>query len=93
MEEAQAVKYFITALSTPKDVMEDPQFIGRGFWVEVDHPVSGRQTYTGAPVKIGEDGWRVRSPAPMLGQHNQEILGGLGFKETEIDQFNKNGII
>jgi crotonobetainyl-CoA:carnitine CoA-transferase CaiB-like acyl-CoA transferase len=93
MEEAQAVKFFVTALSTPKDAVEDPQFVGRGFWVEADHPVSGKQTYPGAPVKIGEGGWRIRRPAPRLGQHNREVLSGLGYSEPEIDEFQKTSII
>jgi crotonobetainyl-CoA:carnitine CoA-transferase CaiB-like acyl-CoA transferase len=93
MVEAQAVKFFVTALSTPKDAVEDPQFVDRGFWVEADHPVSGKQTYPGAPVRIGEDGWRIRRPAPVLGQHNHEVLSGLGYSETEIDQFKNTGII
>ena len=83
----------VTALSTPKDAVEDPQFVGRGFWVEADHPVSGKQTYPGAPVKIGERGWRIRRPAPRLGQHNREVLSGLGYSEPEIDEFKKASII
>jgi len=76
MEECQAVKWFGTTINTPQDAVEDPQFTGRGFWVEAEHPVSGKQTYPGAPIKIGDDSWKLRKPAPMLGEHNEEIIGG-----------------
>jgi crotonobetainyl-CoA:carnitine CoA-transferase CaiB-like acyl-CoA transferase len=77
MEACQSVKYFGTAINTPKDCITDPQFKERGFWVEVEHPVSGKQIYPGDPLHAESSPWRVRMPAPLLGEHNEEILGKL----------------
>lgn len=77
MEACQAVKYFGMAINTPKDTIESPQFKERGFWVEVEHPVTGKQKYPGDPVNMESTRWGVRTPAPLLGQHNEEILGKL----------------
>ena len=93
MEECQAVQWHGTAINTPKDAVEDPQFKERGFWVEAEHPVTGRQTYPGAPVKIGDDSWQIRRPAPMLGQHNEEIFSKLGYGKKELENFEVNGAI
>ncbi len=94
MEACQAVKYFVTAVSTPQDAVEDPHFKGHGFWVEAEHPVTGRQTYPGAPIKIGEDSWQIRRPAPLLGQHNGEIYGDqLGFSKEKFAELRQAGII
>jgi crotonobetainyl-CoA:carnitine CoA-transferase CaiB-like acyl-CoA transferase len=94
MEACQAVKFFVTAVATPRDAVEDPHFKGHGFWVEVDHPVTGKQTYPGAPIRIGPGSWQVRLPAPMIGQHNQEIYQDrLGYSKKELFEFQKTGMI
>ena len=46
----------------------------RGFFVEVDHPRSGPLLQPGPPYRLGEPWWGVRRPAPLLGQHNGELL-------------------
>jgi len=77
MEACQAVKYFGVAINTPGDAVESPQFKERGFWVEVEHPVTGKQIYPGDPLHSEPSPWRVKRPAPLLGQHNEEVLGSL----------------
>lgn len=94
MEACQAVKWFGTAVNTPADAVEDPQFLERGFWVQAEHPVTGRQTYPGAPVQVGEGSWQVRRPAPLLGEHNAEVYGReLGRSEPQIQALIENGVI
>jgi crotonobetainyl-CoA:carnitine CoA-transferase CaiB-like acyl-CoA transferase len=81
-------------VNTPADAALDPQFRERGFWVQAEHPVTGRQTYPGAPVQVGEGSWQVRRPAPLLGQHNAEVFGlELGRSEHEIRTLAENGVI
>ena len=64
---------------------ELPQLQARGFFEEVEHPVNGRVRHAAAPVRLsrGPARFHVR-PAPLLGQHNHEILTGLGLSEAEI---------
>ncbi len=77
METCQKAKYFCMAVNTPKDAIESPQFKEREFWVEVEHPVTGKQIYPGDPINMELTPWRVRMPAPLLGQHNEEIFNEL----------------
>jgi crotonobetainyl-CoA:carnitine CoA-transferase CaiB-like acyl-CoA transferase len=42
--------------------------------VECDHPVAGKVQMVGVPVKLSATPGRVRQPAPMLGQHTDEVL-------------------
>lgn len=93
MEEGQAVKWFATAINTPEDAVNDPHFQEHGFWVEAEHPVTGKQTYPGAPVKIDEDSWKIRRTAPTLGQHNQEIYARIGYGPDEVENLHTNGVI
>jgi len=83
MEACQKVKYFCMAINTPMDAIQSPQFKERGFWVQVDHPVTGRQIYPGDPLHMERSSWEIRKPAPMLGEHNEEVLGRLPRKTGE----------
>ena len=56
---------------------EHPQLIERGFWETVTHPDAGTHSYPGPVAKFRETPLHIRTPAPSLGQHNEEILRGL----------------
>ncbi|MGO8863709.1 MAG: CaiB/BaiF CoA transferase family protein [Acidimicrobiales bacterium] len=57
------------------EIDENSQLLARRFWEEVHHPIVGAQRYPGWPMRLsgGPDTW-YRSPAPLLGQHTEEIL-------------------
>lgn len=74
MNACQDVKYWCTAVNTPTDAITDPHFEARDFWVRVEHPVTGERIYPGDPLHAESSLWKVRMPAPLLGQHNGEIL-------------------
>jgi crotonobetainyl-CoA:carnitine CoA-transferase CaiB-like acyl-CoA transferase len=53
----------------------DPHAAARGMVEEYEHPVDGRKRVLGFPVKLGGTPARMRRHPPMLGEHNEEILG------------------
>jgi benzylsuccinate CoA-transferase BbsF subunit len=61
-------------VSTAKDVMENRQYAARNYFVPVDHPIAGRLKYPGWPYKMSSIKPEISRPAPLLGQHNDEIL-------------------
>jgi crotonobetainyl-CoA:carnitine CoA-transferase CaiB-like acyl-CoA transferase len=70
--------------------MYDPDFIGaqldaRGYYEEFEHPITGSHRYPGWPFRItpGPDRHH-RSATPTLGQHNGEVLRGLGLSDDEV---------
>ena len=66
----------------------------RGFFVDIDHPRTGKRKYPGAPVRMTETPWRVKSPAPILGQHNQLIFcDRLGYSKAELMRLTQMGVI
>jgi crotonobetainyl-CoA:carnitine CoA-transferase CaiB-like acyl-CoA transferase len=66
----------------------------RGFFVDIDHTHTGKLRYPGPPFHMSETPWRVRSPAPLLGQHNEEVLGQkLGYTTENLVQLRQQGII
>jgi len=74
MEICQGVKYFGMAINTPMECVHSPQLKERGFWVEIEHPVTGKQLYPGDPLHASLSPWKARRPAPLLGQDNEEVM-------------------
>ena len=58
------------------EVFTDPQILARGMVVETNHPVTGKFTTMGVPVKLSATPGSVRRAAPRLGEHTNEILKG-----------------
>jgi crotonobetainyl-CoA:carnitine CoA-transferase CaiB-like acyl-CoA transferase len=76
------------------DVDLDGQMNARAFWEEVDHPVVGPKRFPGWPMQYGgRSGPWFRRAAPLLGQHNDEVLGALGISAEEREALRANGII
>ncbi|MBI4234487.1 MAG: CoA transferase [Chloroflexi bacterium] len=66
------------------EVYADPHVLARGMLAEVEHPHAGRVKNIGIPVKLSETPGSIRCPAPLLGQHTEEVLRQAGFTEGEI---------
>lgn len=72
-------------------VVNDPQVIARNMVVEVDHPKAGKIKLPGVPIKMSESQGEVRTAAPMLGQHTDEILKEFGLSEEELNILKNSG--
>ena len=46
----------------------------RNIFVEVSHPAAGTLSHLGPPYRFQDDWWQITRPAPLLGEHNREIL-------------------
>jgi crotonobetainyl-CoA:carnitine CoA-transferase CaiB-like acyl-CoA transferase len=57
-----------------RQVFEDPHTLAREMIVEIEHPVEGTIKALGIPVKLSDTPGAVRRPAPLLGEHTEEIL-------------------
>jgi crotonobetainyl-CoA:carnitine CoA-transferase CaiB-like acyl-CoA transferase len=65
-----------------------------GFYEEFDHPVTGRHRYPGWPLRITPGPARHhRFGAPTLGQHNNEVLGGVGLSSDDLDALRRDQVI
>jgi crotonobetainyl-CoA:carnitine CoA-transferase CaiB-like acyl-CoA transferase len=81
------------AVVDPRTLALHPQLVARRFHDPVEHPVVGRQATMSAPFRYASvDHWLTRA-APTLGQHNAEVLGELGYTETEIAALEAKGVI
>jgi crotonobetainyl-CoA:carnitine CoA-transferase CaiB-like acyl-CoA transferase len=80
-------------VNSPSDFMKDPHIQARGFFSAVTHPVLGSFQQAGNCFLV--DGARSASAvAPLLGEHNQQVLGGeLGLSEKELAALTAEKII
>jgi formyl-CoA transferase len=74
-------------------VFADPHVLAREMLVEVNHPKCGKIKVTGSPVKFSETPAEVVTAPPSLGQHNDEILLGLGYSSDDIEKLRKDKVI
>jgi Predicted acyl-CoA transferases/carnitine dehydratase len=75
------------------DIVAHPQLAARDMFVDVQHPIAGKTTLVGIPIKMGSTPGSIRAPAPTLGQHGHEILKGLGYSESDIRAMDESGAI
>ncbi len=80
-------------VQTIDKVMADPQTLARGMVVEQDHPILGKVKLPNLPFRFSECDTTPSGVAPLLGQHNREIAGGLGLSGDEIDTLVKDGVL
>jgi crotonobetainyl-CoA:carnitine CoA-transferase CaiB-like acyl-CoA transferase len=81
-------------LTTPERMYSVPELEARGYYEDFEHAVTGRHRYPGWPFRITPGPTRHhRFAPPTLGQHNGEILGGLGLSGDELAVLRRDRII
>lgn len=82
-------------INTIDRVAKDPHIAGaREMFVEIEHPKAGKFKITGNQIKLTNNKIDHFEPAPLLGQHNREILKELiGLSDGEIDQLSAEKVI
>jgi len=75
------------------EVLDDPQIKARGMLIEQDHPVLGKVRLSNVPFHFSGCDVTPKTPAPLMGQHNREIAGSLGFTTDEIDAMTRDGVL
>jgi crotonobetainyl-CoA:carnitine CoA-transferase CaiB-like acyl-CoA transferase len=84
----------VGAINTLDRAAEHPQAKARGVFVEREHPVAGKVSMVAPWVRMSETPGGVRSVAPLLGQHTDEVLRDqLGLGAAEIDALRRDGAI
>ena len=94
MEMCQAAGCPVTAVFTIEEAARHPHLQARDYFVDIEHPALGRVHCLGAPFKLPASPGGPHSPAPLLGQHNHEVYGGLlGLSAAEIERLQALGAL
>ncbi len=74
MDRLQSAGVHAAIVNTMKDLFSDPQLSARDIWQSMDHGEIGAQHYRMTSYQLSETPGRIRRPAPLLGQDNDEVL-------------------
>ena len=77
----------------PPEGARNPQVLHRGLFEVEDHPVTGRHLLQGLPFRLDAAPSWLRSAAPLLGQHNDEVLEELGIRAERRGELRSLGVI
>ena len=82
-------------INTIERVSKDPHIVGaRKMFVEIEHPKAGKFKITGNHIKLTNHAIDEFTPAPLLGQHNKEVLNELfGMDAAAVDQLAAENVI
>ena len=94
VEQLWAAGVPVGKVTQPHDQPGLPPFQARHFFEDLEHPVIGTSRYSTMPMRFSRGPERVHTRhAPLLGEHNHELLSELGLSPSEIGALEADGVI
>ena len=75
------------------EVFNHPQIVANDMLATQHHPQAGEVEMFNIPIHLSETPGRLRTPAPLLGQHTQDILTELGYDSARITELRDSKVI
>jgi crotonobetainyl-CoA:carnitine CoA-transferase CaiB-like acyl-CoA transferase len=75
------------------DILADEHFLARGGVTEMTHPQVGNVKMLANPINLSRTPPAYHRHPPLLGEHNEQVLGEIGYAPDEINRFKKAGVI
>jgi crotonobetainyl-CoA:carnitine CoA-transferase CaiB-like acyl-CoA transferase len=89
-----ASKVPVGAINSIAQSLEEPQVIARELMVKIPHPQNPDFAMVGSPIKMSGTPVEYVRPAPMLGQHTDEVLGErLGLSAEQLEALKGRGVV
>ena len=84
----------IGPVQNAQEIFDDPQVAARRLMIDVPDPVLGSVRLVGPAAKLSGSPEPLTGPAPLLGEHNAEVLAEmLGFTQDQVDRLEQDGVI
>ncbi len=94
MEELQKAGVAAAPTLSSEGLFKDPHVRDRGVFLQVEHPVIGRDWVIAPPWRFSETPARINRHAPLLGEHNAYVFGELlGISAAEIERLEQEKVI
>jgi crotonobetainyl-CoA:carnitine CoA-transferase CaiB-like acyl-CoA transferase len=78
-------------VNTLDELVDDPQLVESGFWQQIEHPTEGLLRMSSPPMNFAKTPASIRSLAPRLGEHSEQILLEAGLEQAAIDSMVASG--
>jgi crotonobetainyl-CoA:carnitine CoA-transferase CaiB-like acyl-CoA transferase len=86
--------FLMTPITTIEEVVRSPQLESRGYWQSVEHPECGRTiVYPGPFAKFSATPIQYLRRAPLVGEHNREVLTEIGVDGAELERLAREGVV
>ncbi|MYA19671.1 MAG: CoA transferase, partial [Chloroflexi bacterium] len=75
-----------------EELFDDPQVVGNEMYKAVEHPTKGRLWQLRGMLEVDGDHGRM-DPAPLFGEHTDEVLTELGYSGEEVSALREAGAV
>ena len=80
-------------VQTPIEVTTDPQAVANDFFADIVHPIGGEMKLVTTPINFSKNPASIRTHAPEIGQHTEEILLDMGYDWDDITELKEQRVI
>lgn len=88
-----AVKVPVGVINDIGRALAEPQVLARDMLVNIPHALNPDFKMVGSPVKLSDTPVEYKRPAPMLGEHTDQVLSQLGLSAEQLATLKEKGII
>ena len=75
------------------EALSDPLAAAREVVTEIDHPTIGKMSMLGLSLRLNDTPAEIRRHPPLLGEHTEEILVGLGYDQADLKTMRESGVV
>jgi len=94
VEVLQGARVPCSIVNTVDELPDDPQVKAREMILYAEYPGLGKIPLPGIPIKLSLTPGSLSALAPKIGQHNEEVYGGLlGYSRRKLSKLSRNGMI
>ena len=77
-----------------KQTLNEEHILKKGSFIKMKYPTMDKEySVVGPAIELSENPGQIKTRSPELGEHNVEILSGLGYSQEDIEQFKIDRII
>ena len=77
-----------------KETLNEEHILKKGSFIKMNYPTMDKEySVVGPAIELSENPGQIKTRSPELGEHNVEILSGLGYTQEDIEQFKIDRII
>jgi len=93
LEQLAAARIPSGPIQTVEEALTDPQTLARSTIVEIEHPTIGKARSIANPCRLSGTPALYRCPPPLLGEHTEAVLRGLGYSPEDIATARRDAVI